>query len=176
MNSQLIKLVFFGGCAAFGWFASDFSGNAAGSDNVIEYGQGDMTMNDAQSEAQKHLPTFFANVLDEQGVAAEGAMVKVAFPVTIDGVSGHEVIWVGPFGRDGNEFKGLLANRPRDMDAQAGDLVEFTEPMIRDWMLRGPDGRLYGSYTTRVMLADLDKETAAQIAASLSEHPVPANW
>ena len=163
-------------CAAFGWFASDFTGNAAGSDKVVEYRKGDLTMNGAQAEAQKHLPVFLANILDEQGLAAEGAMVKVAFPVTIDGVSGHEVIWVGPFGRLDGSFKGMLANRPRDMTEQVGYVVDFTEDMIRDWMFPGPDGRLFGSYTTRVMLKDLDADTAAQVSASLAPDPLPEGW
>ena len=175
-NRLLLKYGFFAACIAIGWYASDTTGKAAESDKVIQYSQGDFTMNDAQAEAQKHLPSFLENVLDDQGVAAEGAMVKVAFPVTVDGVSGHEVIWVGPFGLIDGEFKGMLANRPRDMDAEVGDIVTFSEAMIRDWMLRSPDGRLYGSYTTRVMLKDLDKTTADQISASLMPDPLPKDW
>lgn len=105
-------------CAAVGWFATDFTGSAAGSDKVVEYETGDLTMNGAQAEAQRHLPSFLANMLNEQGLAEDSAMVKVAFPVTIAGVDGHEVIWVGPFGKVDGSFKGLLANRPRDMQAR----------------------------------------------------------
>lgn len=163
-------------CLAVGWFASGSSADAAESDKVVEYGKGDLSMNSAQAEAQKHLPVFLANILDEQGLAAEGAMVKVAFPVTIDGVSGHEVIWVGPFARLDGSFKGMLANRPRDMTEQVGDVVDFSEDMIRDWMFPGPDGRLFGSYTTRVMLKDLDADTAARISAALAPEPLPRGW
>ena len=163
-------------CIALGWFAADNSKGIAGSDKVISYDQGDLTMNGAQAEAQKHLPKFLEKILDDQGLAAEGAMVKVAFPISKNGQSGHEVIWVGPFGGVDGNFRGMLANRPRDMEAQVGDIVEFDTTMIRDWMFTGPDGKLYGSYTTRVMLPDMHPQTAAQLRAALSENPLPSDW
>lgn len=145
-------------------------------DGVIHYDGNDLTMNEAQNEAQRSLPDFLANKLDANGVAVEGAMVKVAFPVTREGVTGDEVIWVGPFGQMGGAFAGLLANQPVDMGGNAGDAVEFTQDMIRDWTYQGADGKLYGNYTTRVMLADMDSGQAAQISQILSTDPVPTRW
>lgn len=145
-------------------------------DGVILYEGNDLTMNQAQDEAQRSLPDFLAHKLDANGQAVEGALVKVAFPVTRDGVNGHEVIWVGSFGKEAGAFTGLLANQPVDMGGNAGDQVAFTEDMIRDWTYQGTDGKLYGNYTTRVMLSDMESAQAAQISTMLSADPVPNRW
>lgn len=145
-------------------------------EGVVLYDKNDLSMNEAEDAAQKSLPDFLASKIDANGAAIDGAMVKVAFPVTRDGQSGDEVIWVGPFGRDDDGFSGLLANEPVDMSGAAGDTVAFSQDMIRDWMYRGPDGKLYGNYTTRVMLADLTGDQAAQIAQVLSANPLPDSW
>lgn len=176
MASGLLKGLVFLGAFGVAWYVTGPGGNAKSSDTVIEYGAGDMTMNGAQVKAQESLPQFLENALDNQGIAVDGAMAKVAFPVTVDGVTGVEVIWVGPFGRVDNAFKGALANQPRDMQENAGDVMDFTQDMIRDWMIRGADGLLYGSYTTRVMLTDMDEASAKQLRQVLAPDPVPANW
>ena len=143
---------------------------------VIDYSATDMTMNEAQDAARASLPVFLDNSVNGDGTSAQGAMVKVAFPVQRGDGEGHEVIWVGPFLMSGDAFRGILANAPVEMDEKLGDVVAFDQSMIRDWTIPGRDGLLYGNYTTRVMLADLPQDQAAQIAAVLSDDPVPADW
>lgn len=177
MASGMLKgLVVLGALGAAWYVNGPGSSSAKSSDGVIEYGASDMTMNDAQNKAQDSLPQFLEHALNAEGMAADGAMVKVAFPVTINGVSGVEVIWVGPFAYIDSVFKGSLANHPRDIEANAGDTMEFTQDMVRDWMIRGSDGLLYGNYTTRVMLSDMSETEANQIRQVLAPKPVPAGW
>ncbi|MEM9709001.1 MAG: DUF2314 domain-containing protein [Pseudomonadota bacterium] len=140
-------------------------------DQVVVYEGTDLTMNEAQDEALRSLPDFLAHKLD-----ADSAMLKVAFPVSNAQGNGFEVIWVGAVQRDGESFAGNLANAPVDIDANLGDIVEFSQDMIRDWTYRGGDGKLYGNYTTRVMLSSLAKDQADQIAAALSASPLPTAW
>jgi len=145
-------------------------------DDVVHYATDDANMNDAQEDARRSLPDFLAHKLDETGTAAEGAMVKVGFPITSEDGENDEVIWVGPFSKSGNTFTGALANDPVYIGGAYGDEVTFTQDMIRDWMYQGEDGKLYGNYTTRVMLPELTATQAAQISQLLSEDPMPARW
>lgn len=144
-------------------------------DPVISFENTDTEMNSAMATAQATLPVFLARATDAEGYGADGALVKVAF---IDDYGDPEIIWVGPFLWDrGDGFAGLLANEPRALgNLRGGDRVDFTRDMIRDWSWTGPQGRLWGNYTTRVMLAQMDADTQAQMNAILSPDPVPADW
>lgn len=147
---------------------------AEAADPVVEYTNDDARMNAAQKEARAHLDRFMAEVLDGDGVSVEGAAIKVA--VAVDGTSNFEVIWVAPFASRDGGLIGLLANQPRDIAGNAGDPIRFSRDQVRDWSFFGPDGKMYGSFTTRVILADLEPAEAAQIAALLSDAPTPDHW
>lgn len=143
-------------------------------DPVINYDQTDSAMNSAQAEARAHLATFFDLVMGEDGVARPDAGVKVAVPLSGGGV---EVIWVTPFAERDDQFIGALANEPQAIEGKrAGDTITFSEADIRDWYFFGIDGKMYGSYTTRVMLADMSPTTADQIRDILADTPLPPNW
>jgi uncharacterized protein YegJ (DUF2314 family) len=58
----------------------------------------------------------------------------------------------------------------------AGDAVAFTTDMVRDWSITEANGRMWGNYTTRVIVPQLDAETAAALGAMLSPDPVPSDW
>ena len=104
-----------------------------------------------------------------------GAMVKVAMPTSDDQI---EVIWVEPFkGLGGDKFVGLLANAPNDLPGrEQGSEVQFTRDQVQDWSFWGDDQRMYGNFTTRVMLPHLDADQAAQLRAILSHSPLPNGW
>ena len=71
----------------------------------------------------------------------------------------------------------MLANQPLHLvDLAAGDPVSFDEDMIADWGLAGDAGGLLGHYTTRVLLATMPEDHAAQVRALLSDDPLPAAW
>lgn len=146
---------------------------AGAGDPVYAYTAADPRMNAAETEAQARFTQFLAHVLDAEGIARPDAAVKVALPVA---GGGHEIIWISPFGQQDGTFAGVLANEPDFIDGQLGDVVTFTAEQVRDWYFFGPDGLMYGSYTTRVMLDDLQPGQAAQIAALLSADPLPAGW
>jgi uncharacterized protein YegJ (DUF2314 family) len=143
-------------------------------DPVIEYSDAHAAMNAAQTEAQGGLDMFFSNVLNAEGLPIADAGVKVALP-TKDGTD--EIIWVSPFGLRDGSFVGVLANEPAGLEGLAiGDVIAFDRAQVRDWYVFGDDGRMYGSYTTRVMLPDMSPETRSQIVEMLSENPIPAGW
>ena len=147
---------------------------AGQSDPVINYENTDSQMNAAQAEARSHLDRFFEHVLDANGIGQQGSGVKVAFPI---GENSTEVIWVSPFGIREGQLIGILANEPHSIEGMSvGDTVTFEQDQVRDWFFYGTDGKMYGSYTTRVMLADMAKDMSAQISEMLSNTPAPAGW
>jgi uncharacterized protein YegJ (DUF2314 family) len=144
-------------------------------DPVTGFAEDDPEMTAAVAQAGQTLPLFLKNATDADGFGVAGTSVKVAFPAT---GGGSEVIWVGPFRWDGDQnLAGLLANQPNFMGGlNAGDPVDFTVDMVRDWALQTSDGMLSGHYTTRVILPRLDPAQAAQLSAMLSKNPVPESW
>lgn len=150
---------------------------AAEGDDVQLFTDTDAKMNAAIADAQSGLTSFLDNALDADGNGLPGTGLKVGLPkVTGDG--GLEHIWVGPLRYFGNgTFAGILGNEPNWLgDLRAGDQVDFDISQISDWSFFGPDGKLYGNYTTRVMLPQMDKSTAADLQSILSANPVPADW
>lgn len=144
-------------------------------DPITEFATNDAAMNAAQQTAQDTLPLFLANATDVEGFGVISAAVKVAFDI---GNNQTEVIWVGPFAWDGDQgMIGLLSNQPNFMgDLNAGDQVEFSVGMVRDWSVASPEGQIFGNYTTRVMLPMLDADTAAPLSAALANPPIPTDW
>ena len=148
--------------------------SAAGNDPIIEYATGDTDMTEAQDAARQHLGAFMERFIGPDGLAPETAAVKIAVPL---GDNQHEIIWVSPFGRSESGFVGRLASAPAYMEgAGLGDLIEFDDAQIRDWYFIGDDGLMYGSFTTRIMLADMSPANAAQVAAILSPSALPEGW
>ena len=142
---------------------------------VVTLAAGHAAMSDAEAAARRHLDRFLTHVLQPDGATIEGAAVKIAVPT---GGDHAEVIWVTPFAQTSDsQFLGVLANAPRDIPgASAGDAIVFTRAQVRDWSFVGADTKLYGSFTTRVLLPHIAQQDAAQIAAVLSELPVPSEW
>lgn len=149
--------------------------NAAQGGNVVLFPHDDTRMSIAQDTAQKHFSRFLDHVMNDAGQARADAAVKVAIP--LEGDAGTEVIWVTPFAARDGLFIGALANEPRFLTGlTSGDVIAFDGGQVRDWSFYGQDGKMYGSYTTRVILADLGPAQAAQIRALLSADPLPADW
>lgn len=161
-------------CAAF---AANLGQGAAADDSapVIELSANHLAMSDAEAAAQRHLDRFLKHVLISDGSTVEGAAVKIAVPT---GDESAEVIWITPFARISEEqYIGLFANEPQNIaDAKVGDAIAFTLDQVRDWSFVGKDSKLYGSFTTRVLLPHIEQSEAARIAAVLSELPTPSNW
>ena len=146
-------------------------------DPVIQYTDSDKQMNGAIVEAQKTFPLFMAQYYrdaNDTGAFLDNFSVKVAIPTSVGGWP--EYIWVSPFIETETGFLGLLANEPVDLQGLSyGSEVVFTLDQIGDWSYMR-NGRAFGNYTTRVMLPDLDIETAQQLRDYLSETPLPGDW
>lgn len=145
-------------------------------DDTVGFDLDDDVINAAKAEAKNSFPLFLGQATDADGVSVGNAAVKVAFEIKPP-EPGLEVIWVAPFvAYDANTFAGLLANEPNDMPGlSAGDAVRFTADMVADWSWTGPDGKLYGNYTTRVMLPQLGASADA-LRERLADSPVPDAW
>lgn len=158
-------------------FLANFGEGASADDAgpVVTLAAGHAAMNDAEAAARRHLDDFLDHVLESDGATSHGAAVRIAVPTG----NGHaEVIWVTPFAKTSeNGFLGIFANVPRQIpNASAGDAVLFERHQVRDWSFVGADTKLYGSFTTRVLLPHIAREEAARIAAVLSDLPVPREW
>lgn len=142
---------------------------------VVTLQAGHLAMSDAEAAAQRHFDRFLMHVLKPSGQTLESAAVKIAVPTG----NGHaEVIWVTPFAQTTeNAFLGVFANAPQAIpSAKAGDAIVFEKSQVRDWSFMGADTKLYGSFTTRVLLPHIPREQAAQIASVLSDLPIPSEW
>lgn len=158
-------------------FLANLGGGASADDAgpVVTLAAGHAAMSDAEAAAQRHFDKFLVHVLRPDGATLAGAAVKVAIPTG----DGHvEVIWITPFAQTSADgFIGAYANAPRSIpDAQVGDAVTFRRTQVRDWSFVGNDTKLYGSFTTRVLLPHIPQDQAAHIAAVLSDLPVPQGW
>lgn len=136
---------------------------------IVKYGNEDGGMNAAIAEARERLPYFWERMA--RPAAAEQAFtLKVAFPVVSENTA-REHIWVDSVRRDGDAFKGALANEPNWMTGKrVGDEVAFTEDMISDWGF-ARRGKLIGYYTLRVMLDDMPPEERNMYEAMLGKNP-----
>jgi len=134
-------------------------------------------MNTAIEQARNTLNVFLANVLDAKGESQPDTTLKVSFQVDAPD-NGHEIIWISGFFRNTEgHFIGYLANEPNYMPGkQIGSKVHFTAHQIRDWGYFDADGKLFGHYTTRVLLKEMPQDQAKPILDLLSESPVPSRW
>ena len=123
-----------------------------------------------QAAARVHLDHFFRAVLDDFGVAQRQAAVRVSLPTT-DGR--QRLVWLTPFVVDGGQFLGADGSTG---SGENSGLIPFKRSQVVDWSFTGEDGRLFGNFTTRLILQTLQAERAAEIAALLSDTPAPEEW
>lgn len=143
--------------------------NGPPSDTVVMYEPDDREMNAAIDAAKATLPSFWRLFATDDVVAETGGL-KVAFPVR---GGGNEYMWLSNITRDGKTIRGVLDNIP-EMDIEPvakGDTLTIDPARIVDWYYVR-NGRMYGSYTTRVMLKHLSPREAADYRSVLSDRPV----
>ena len=149
---------------------------AIAGDPVVEFDPDDPEMNAAIVEAHKTLPRFLRNVFS-QGIAASEASLKVAIPYGNN--DNAEVIWVASLTqRSADTYQGRLANNPVHLAGMSlGDAVQFSSDQIRDWSYTDPgSGMLFGHYTTRVVIQQIDAAQRREVEKILAKPPVPSNW
>jgi uncharacterized protein YegJ (DUF2314 family) len=98
--------------------------------------------------------------------------LKAAFPRR-DGQPGVEEAWVENVARAPDRIIGELSVLPRFLgDLKEHAIVDFQESQIVDWAFMGGD-QLFGHYTTRVMLPQMDAAQAEWLRPLLSKTPAP---
>ena len=140
-------------------------------DKVVNFADSDAKMSAAIAQARKTLPVFWKH-LQAHPEMADSNSLKVALPA--DG-GGHEHIWVSHIQAKGDQITGRLANEPNGLPGMSlGSPVTFKQDQISDWTYK-KDGKLYGHYTTRIVIEHIDPAEAAQVRAVLSENPVESD-
>jgi uncharacterized protein YegJ (DUF2314 family) len=140
----------------------------AAEDKVVNFGEDDAEMNAAIAAAHKTLPVFWKHLQAHPG---EPSSLKVGLVSS----NGHEHIWVSEIRVKGDKITGRLANDPDDLPGlKLGSPVSFTEDQISDWAYE-KNGKLYGHYTTRIVIKHIDPAEAAPVRAMLSENPVESD-
>lgn len=138
--------------------------NAAPPDEIIDYATQDKAMNAAIAEARRTLPEFWRM---HAQVGGDKASLKVAFPIPR---GGNEHMWLGGIERDGDKVTGVLLNVPRDVDHKKGQTLTIDMSRVSDWHIE-KNGRMWGNYTTRVMVDQMSAEDAAWFRQNLSATP-----
>lgn len=146
-------------------------------DPTVGFEKTDPVMNKAIGNAIGSLDLFLNAVSNTSGHFHADGSLKVAFVVNSADMTA-EIIWVDNLRLKKNgQFTGRLANEPNAMPGlKHGSKVRFSKDQIRDWGFFASDQKLYGHYTTRVLVKQLPKDQAAGILSVLSRKPVPAGW
>ncbi|SFK19984.1 YegJ family protein [Caulobacter sp. UNC279MFTsu5.1] len=140
----------------------------AAEDQIVNFGADDAEMNAAIAAARKTLPVFWNHLRTKPG---EPSSLKVGLATS----NGHEHIWVSDIEAKGDTITGRLANDPDNLPGlKLGSPVTFTRAQISDWAYE-KNGKLYGHYTTRIVIKHIDPAEAAQVRAMLSENPVESD-
>ena len=130
---------------------------------VIDVRTADMEMNAAIARARDTLPTFWASY-DAPKPSETGHSLKVRFPTR----KGGEHIWMAEVKKLPNgTYSGRFANAPRDLPGKReGDLVEFAQGDISDWMFMR-NGKIVGGETIKPLLKSMPKADADALRARM---------
>jgi uncharacterized protein YegJ (DUF2314 family) len=131
---------------------------------VVDVPNSDREMTAAIAKARAALPVFWASY-ENPKPTENGHSLKVRFPT---GGNNGEHIWMADIKKVGDgRYSGRFANSPRDLPGKReGDLVEFREANISDWMFLR-NGKIVGGETIRPMLKSLPKADADALRARL---------
>ena len=131
---------------------------------IVDVPTSDPVMAAAIARARATLPEFWASY-ENPKPSERGHSLKVRFPTR--GTNG-EHIWMADVKKLGEgRYSGRFANAPRDLPGRReGDLVEFTQASISDWMFLR-DGKIVGGETLRPLLKSLPKRDADALRARL---------
>jgi uncharacterized protein YegJ (DUF2314 family) len=127
----------------------------------------DPAMDAAIAEARASLPVFWAKYDAAQDKS--DFLIKAGMK---DRYGGREHIWIYLDGRAGESVNGRLANKPEYLDnLQLGSPVVVPVADLSDWAY-GRDGKYYGMYTTRGLLARMTPAQRAESEAILAPTPL----
>jgi uncharacterized protein YegJ (DUF2314 family) len=150
--------------ALLGSPTTDLRAQAEDRSPVIDVSSANAEMNAAIAKARATLPTFWASY-DAPKPSETGHSLKVRFP---NPRTNGEHIWIADVKKiaDGR-YSGRFANAPRDLPGKkAGDVTEFKEADISDWMFTR-NGKIVGGETIRPLLKAMPKADADALRARL---------
>ena len=131
---------------------------------VIDVRTGDPEMNAAIAQARSTLQAFWASYQAPKP-SETGHSLKVRFPY---GSNSGEHIWMAEVKKVGDiSYSGQFANAPVHLRGKrAGDVVEFTQADISDWMFLR-NGKIVGGETIKPMLKRMTKADADALRARM---------
>jgi uncharacterized protein YegJ (DUF2314 family) len=133
---------------------------------VIDVRSVDAEMNAAIARGRATLPLFWASC-DAPKPSETGHSLKVRFP---NSVNNGEHIWMADVKKiaDGR-YSGRFANAPRYLPGKrAGDVTEFREADISDWMFMR-NGKIVGGETIKALLKSIPKADAGALRARMEQ-------
>lgn len=121
--------------------------------NVVSVADDDPEMVAAIKKAQSTLPAFVKE-LQAHSTTRRYLLVKAQF---VDG-SVSEHIWIADLTIDGDLFRGVLADEPKDIKhLKFKQSVNVSKSQISDWMIV-ENGTVKGAFTTRVLRNRMTEE------------------
>lgn len=164
-----LLIVLLGGLIACGQpGASDNAASASDAAETVKSRGDDASLQQASDQARGSLDTFW-KAWDRRRPTDDAFRLNVGFPAR---GGGTENIWVALTSRDGDSAVGKLSNDPVYFVGKMGDEVKFDVSAVQDWTFRR-DGKMYGMFSTRVLLRRVSPAQAARVSAVLSETPLP---
>jgi uncharacterized protein YegJ (DUF2314 family) len=135
-------------------------------DDLI-YPEDQKAIDAASAQARATLPTFWAAF--DAAPSKQDFTIKAGMP-TKTGPAEH--IWIQVSGRQGDEISGLLANEPFDIpNLHLRSPVTVTTAQVSDWAYP-KGGKLYGHFTTRVLMPQMAADEQAQMKTALAPTPL----
>jgi uncharacterized protein YegJ (DUF2314 family) len=133
---------------------------------IIDVRSANAEMNAAIVHARDTLPSFWASY-EAPKSSETGHSLKVRFPTSR---SDGEHIWMSDVKKLPNgSYSGRFANQPRDLPGKrAGDLVEFKQADISDWMFMR-NGKIVGGETIKPLLKSMPKADADALRARMEQ-------
>jgi uncharacterized protein YegJ (DUF2314 family) len=137
-------------------------------EGVYQASTADAVVNAAMEEARASLPAFW-----KAYESTDGTREKFVLKVRLESPSGMaEHVWMGVTGRQGNVVHGLLANEPAGIPGlHLRSPLSVTTDKISDWGYER-DGKLYGNFTSRVLIGQMSAEDKEALERMLSPTPV----
>jgi uncharacterized protein YegJ (DUF2314 family) len=150
--------------AAVAVFGSPQGVRAEDDSPVIDVPSANAEMAAAIAKARNTLPAFWASYENPKPTEA-GHSLKVRFP---NKVNNGEHIWMAEVKKLGDgRYSGRFANAPLYLPGKrAGDLVEFKEADISDWMFMR-NGKIVGGETIKPLLKSMPKADADALRARM---------
>ena len=127
-------------------------------EDMAGHNASDPAMQAAIKKARKTLPDFWAAKAKNDD-AYYSFSIKAGLKTSDDSL---EHIWVADISRDGEKITGTLSNVPADLpNLNIGDEVSFSKDEVTDWQYVY-DGKVYGHYTTAVLIKTMPPEQAEE--------------